>query len=170
MVFEIEKKFLVDVDLLTLPDEFVKIRQGYLHDGSCGRSEVRVRQKGEEGFLTLKSSTAGVRRLEFEYKIPSEDVDRIALAMCQNSIEKKRFSLNACGNEWLVDVFMGDLHGLVIAELELADEDEPFDLPEWVTKDVTADRTYYNSSLSSMKFNRENGQVKTKMYNDPHYR
>lgn len=145
MAVEIERKFLVDkrkLHALTFTSES-KIAQGYLSFSPT----VRVRLKDNRGFLTVKSSTVGISRQEFEYEIPAEDAEQL-LKLCGRFVLKKyRRKLEYGGHVWEVDFFAGRHAGLVLAEVELNAPDEPVDLPDWVSREVSGDARYFNSNL-----------------------
>ena len=154
MAVEIERKFLVDkrkLHALTFTSE-AKIAQGYLSFSPT----VRVRLKDNRGFLTIKSSTVGISRQEFEYEIPAEDAEQL-LKLCGRYVLKKyRRKLEYGGHVWEVDFFAGRHAGLVLAEVELSAPDEPVDLPDWVSREVSGDARYFNSNL--VKSNRTFGK------------
>lgn len=142
---EIERKFLVDTARWRPAGPGVAFRQGYL--SSHPERVVRVRLEGDAAKLTIKGLTAGVSRLEFEYGIPRADAEQL-LALCERPlIEKVRHTEEHAGKTWEIDVFHGDNEGLVIAELELASEGEPFTAPPWAIEEVSHDPRYYNASL-----------------------
>lgn len=146
---EIERKFLVD-PAWRPPGAGTEICQGYL--SSHPERVVRVRIAGERAYLTIKGATVGVTRLELEYAIPVADA-RAALAICEPPlIEKRRHVVEHAGKRWEIDVFAGANAGLVIAELELASEDEPFERPPWLGAEVSDDPRYYNSNLIARPF------------------
>lgn len=145
MAIEIERKFLVDKrkmrGLKFLSSE--KIFQGYLSRDPT----VRVRLKGERGFLTIKSLTRGISRQEFEYEIPTADAEEL-LKLCGRKVLKKyRRKIFYGGHVWEIDFFAGRHAGLILAEVELSSPDEPVDLPDWITVEVSGDKRYYNSNL-----------------------
>ena len=146
MALEIEHKYLVRNDgFRNLATDSIHISQGYL----CREPErtVRVRIKGEKGFLTIKGKNSGAVRSEFEYEIKLDDARKM-LAMCVPPIlEKIRYIVPFDGHTWEVDEFLGHLTGLVTAEIELATPDESYQIPDFVGKDVTGDAAYYNSNL-----------------------
>jgi adenylate cyclase len=142
---EIERKFLVDVARWRPAGPGVVFRQGYL--STHPERTVRVRIEGDAGKLTIKGKTAGISRLELEYPIPLADAEQL-LALCERPlIEKVRHTEPHAGKTWEIDVFGGDNAGLVLAELELPSEDEPFTAPPWVLEEVSHDPRYYNASL-----------------------
>lgn len=144
---EIERKFLVNDELLDVVKylQSKKIRQGYISD--VDGKTVRVRTKGEKGFLTIKGKSSGISRDEFEYEIPFEDANQLLQNFCPKVLEKERFDLIIGEKKWEIDIFHGKLEGLIIAELELASEDEAFELPGWIQEEVSDDVQYYNSRL-----------------------
>lgn len=144
---EIERKFLVDTAKWQPMGEGLSIRQGYL-SAEKGRT-VRVRTKGDKAFFTIKGPSSGISRTEFEYEIPVEDVNLMLDELCLKPlIEKVRHVEEHKGRIWEIDVFSGDNAGLVMAEVELPDENAEVELPDWVTEEVSHDRRYYNSCLS----------------------
>lgn len=150
MAFEIERKFLVCGDGWRDGSPGLRMAQGYLTLDPD--RTVRVRLAGEDAWLTVKGRAQGVRRAEFEYEIPAADA-RELLAMCLPSvIDKTRHRVESGGHVWEVDVFHGANEGLVLAEVELADESVSPELPPWVGEEVSADLRYYNASLASRPF------------------
>ncbi len=142
---EIERKFLVRSDAFKLGARGVLFRQGYLSRDPD--RVVRVRSEGEEATLAVKGLTVGASRIEFEYPIPIEDAPRL-LAMCHPPvIEKTRWLVDVGQHRFEIDEFHGANAGLVVAEIELTREDEPFDRPDWLGEEVTGDARYYNSNL-----------------------
>jgi adenylate cyclase len=122
------------------------MRQGYLSIG--GDCSVRVRIAGTKAHLNLKSATLGVSRSEFDYPIPLTDGEQILETLCLKPlIEKTRYLIDHGEHVWEIDVFEGDNTGLVVAEIELIDPHEPFELPEWAGVEVSGDPRYYNVSL-----------------------
>lgn len=148
---EIERKFLVIGNAWKSLGHSTVLRQGYLNDEK--ERTVRVRVAGDKGFLTVKGKNTGAVRAEFEYEIPVSD----ALAMLETMalrplIEKTRSVIEYAGHTWEVDEFTGDNAGLVVAEIELTDENEVFEKPDWIGDEVTGDARYFNSSLISRPF------------------
>ncbi len=144
---EIEYKFLVDRDQWnTLEKPTPKlIVQSYLQN--TPEKTVRVRVKGNQGFLTIKGATKGVTRTEFEYEIPLEEAEEMIATFHLPHIRKKRYEIQVDQHLWEVDVFEGALAGLILAEVELSEETEHFTKPTWITQDVSTDPKYYNAVL-----------------------
>ena len=150
MAQEIERKFLVDGDFKKEAYDAIRITQGYL--SSMPQRVVRVRVKGEKGYITIKgeADASGVSRFEWEKEISLEEAEALLKLAEPGIIDKTRYLIKNtdCRHIWEVDVFHGENEGLVIAEIELSDENDPFDKPEWLGKEVTGDKRYYNSYLS----------------------
>lgn len=148
MGVEIERKFLVESEAWR--DEVAShsdIRQGYL--AVTGGNTVRVRIKDDAAFLTVKSAGPAIRRQEFEYPIPLNDAEALLALRCGRLIEKRRHVVPHGALRFEVDVFSGDLAGLVIAEIELPDETTAFVRPAWLGEEVTDDPRYANASLAT---------------------
>ena len=154
-MIEIERKFLVKGDFYPFVNKKERIIQGYF----CASFErtVRLRIKEESAFITIKgpSSKGGFSRAEFEYEIPLIDAIEM-MKLCQSIIEKERYYIPEGKHTFEVDVFHGAHEGLIIAELELSSEDEPFNRPDWLGEEVTGDKRYYNSYLSVHPINPSN--------------
>ncbi len=150
MAQEIERKFLVTSDEYRgMAERVFEIRQGYL-SRVPGRT-VRIRIKGEEGYITIKgkSTMSGLSRFEWEKRIEVADAEEL-LKLCEPGIiEKRRYIVPFKGHTFEVDEFLGALEGRVIAEIELKSLDESFDSPTWLGREVTGDPAYYNSTLSA---------------------
>jgi adenylate cyclase len=148
MPLEIERKFLVEGDAWRAVVRHRELyRQGYV--AGSERCSVRVRVGGDHAWLGLKGQVQGATRLEYEYAIPVGEANEILDALCEHGrVEKWRHWVPHAGHEWEVDEFLGDNSGLVVAELELSDECEPFVRPEWLGAEVTEDVRYFNSSLA----------------------
>lgn len=147
MAQEIEKKFLVAGEFKESAKKATRITQGYL--SSVPERTVRVRVKGDKGYITVKGigNDSGASRFEWEKEIPVEDV-RDLLKICEPGvIDKTRYLVDCDGHTFEVDEFYGDNEGLVVAEVELGDEDEAFTRPSWLGEEVTGDKKYYNSML-----------------------
>ena len=149
-MIEIERKFLIDTKLWKPTVKGIKISQGYLTIDS--EKVIRVRIADEQGFITIKGKASGISRTELEYEIPKNDAE-ILLKMCNGFVvEKIRFKEKFLNMIWEVDVFEGKNKGLFLAEIELENENQVFDLPDWVGEEVTFDYHYYNSWLSKQPF------------------
>ena len=147
MAQEIEKKFLVAGEFKESAKKATRITQGYF--SSVPERTVRVRVKGEKGYITVKGigNDSGASRFEWEKEIPVEDV-RDLLKICESGvIDKTRYLVDCDGHTFEVDEFYGDNEGLVVAEVELSDENEAFTRPSWLGEEVTGDKKYYNSML-----------------------
>lgn len=144
---EIEYKFLVDHELWSKVDkpQPTLIVQGYI--SKRVESTVRVRIKGNQGFLTIKGKTVGITRSEFEYEIPVDDAEAMISLFTEKHIRKHRFEVIHAGKRWEVDEFHGPLEGLILAELEVESESEQFVKPNWITDDVSTDPNYFNAVL-----------------------
>ena len=154
MALEIERKFLVAGEYKSLAVSHSRITQGYISSAS-GRT-VRVRIRGEKGFLTIKGPSAqgGLSRFEWEKEIPVSEAESL-LAICEPGVIDKTRWLVPAGDgvhTWEVDEFHGDNEGLVMAEIELRSEDDVFEKPSWLGEEVTGDRRYYNSMLTKRPF------------------
>lgn len=147
MAQEIEKKFLVKGDFKPSVSKQMRITQGYL--SSVPERTVRVRVKGDKGFITIKGigNKSGASRYEWEKEIPVSEVNEL-LEICEPGvIDKTRYQVNLDGLTFEVDEFYGDNEGLTVAEVELSSEDQQFTKPEWLGEEVTGDVKYYNSML-----------------------
>ena len=150
---EIERKFLVTGTEWKHLGEKMHIWQGYI--SSIDGTVVRVRIAGERAYLTVKGKTAGIQRSEFEYPIPVEDARQMLKELCaENQVEKYRYIVQFKGFIWEVDEFLGKNAGLVIAEVELEDENQKPDIPGWIGEEVTGHHRYYNSSLAKHPYSR----------------
>lgn len=147
MFQEIERKFLVKGDFKADAVQSVEITQGYLcKDNGL---TVRVRIKGDKGFLTIKGKRTGISRFEWEKEISENEAFALLEQADSRRITKTRHLVkNTDGRHvWEVDEFHGDNEGLIMAEIELSDENEPFDKPDWIGEEVTDDPRYYNAQL-----------------------
>ncbi|MEX2350693.1 MAG: CYTH domain-containing protein [Flavobacteriaceae bacterium] len=152
-MLEIERKFLVTSERFK-QEAFrqTRIVQGFLN--THPERTVRVRIKGNQGFLTVKgiSNKAGTIRTEWEKEISATDAEAL-LKLCEPGIiAKTRYEVKAGKHIFEVDEFSGENEGLIVAEVELKSEDEVFEKPSWLGKEVTGDLKYYNSQLSFNPF------------------
>lgn len=148
-MIEIERKFLVS-SLAFKEETFAQndIAQGYLN--SNPERTVRIRIKGKKGFITIKGigNESGASRMEWEKEIPLEQAKAL-LKLCEKGvIEKTRYEVKSGNHIIEIDEFHGDNEGLIMAEIELNDENESIKKPEWLGQEVTGDKRYYNSYLS----------------------
>lgn len=151
-MIEIEKKYLVNEKWSAPKKGGEYFRQGYLAE-SGATTRVRVicpkdEPENKKAFLTIKGKTEGISRLEFEYEIPVADAEAMLQMALYPIIEKYRYRMPVGGKIWEVDEFLGVHKGLIIAEIELSDENEGFELPEWAGEEVSLDRSYSNAALS----------------------
>jgi len=148
MAQEIERKFLVKGDFKSDIVKETRITQGYL--SAVPERTVRIRVKGEKGFITIKGigNKSGASRYEWEKEISIKEAQEL-LELCEpGMIDKTRFIVPADGNlKFEVDEFYGDNEGLTVAEIELPTEETPFTKPEWLGEEVTGNARYYNSML-----------------------
>jgi adenylate cyclase len=147
MGIEIERKFLLkDDSWRQAADAGMHLVQGYLIGGK--QASVRVRIEGEHAFLNIKGATLGMRRHEYEYAIPVQEAQALLEDLCEKPlIDKVRYHVTHAGMLWEIDVFSRENTGLVVAEIELTHETQPFERPDWLGEEVTEDPRYYNVSL-----------------------
>ena len=144
MATEIERKFLVRGNDWR-QGRPLRISQGYLNRDKA--RSVRIRIAESRAYLTIKGPSQGASRAEYEYEIPRHDAEEL-MALCEGRpLEKNRYTVPHAGVTWEVDEFLGVNAGLVIAEIELAHEEQAFQRPAWVSTEVTHDPRYFNSSL-----------------------
>lgn len=144
---EIERKFLVrSMDFIAQATEHHEIEQGYLSKSPT----IRVRIRDDQAFMTIKSSKLreGLAKFEWEKEIDVADAQELMQLCLPGVISKTRYIIPCPnGRKWEVDVFHGRLDGRVLAELELGDENEAFDRPEWLGEEVTGMPQYYNANM-----------------------
>lgn len=154
MSVEIERKFKVlNMDFIAEAQSKTRIVQAFLN--SDKNRTVRVRIKGNNGYLTIKgiSNESGTSRFEWEKEIAVTEAEAL-LKLCEEGIiEKHRYEVKKGIHLYEVDVFHGDNQGLIVAEIELNSEDEDFEKPSWIGEEVTGQKQYYNSLLSKNPFN-----------------
>ena len=152
MSHEIERKFLVKGEYKTHAMRSSRIVQGYL-SSVTGRT-VRIRIRGEKGYITVKgkSNESGLSRYEWEKEIPLNEAEELLLLCEPGAIDKTRYEILVGKHIFEVDEFYGDNEGLTLAEVELESEGESYEKPEWLGEEVTGDRRYYNSSLTKHPF------------------
>ena len=160
MGIEIERKFLITSDAWrAAAHRVIDMAQGYLNDSASvvqglQNASVRVRLEGEDARLNIKSREMGASRQEFDYPIPVADAHALIALCVGGTVVKRRHFVNHAGHEWEVDEFLGDNAGLIVAEIELAAEDEAFALPDWAGREVTHLPRYYNLNLVAHPFSR----------------
>lgn len=146
MAKEIERKFLVTNQDWKKEATGILYRQGYL--SSVKERTVRVRIINDKAFITVKGANSGITRLEFEYEIPLDDATVMLDTLVEKPIiEKKRYKIKQGSLTWEIDEFLGDNAGLIVAEIELANEQQTFTKPAWIGQEVSDDQRYYNSNL-----------------------
>ena len=149
---EIERKFLVHkrMDWKRLASSCSHIQQGYF----AAVNTVRVRIRDDKGYLTIKgpSHNGGLSRYEFEKEITLQEAQQLMLLCESGVIDKHRYLVPYAGHTFEVDEFHGDNDGLVMAEVELKSENEPFESPDFIGKEVTGDRRFYNSHMRKNPF------------------
>ncbi len=152
---EIERRFLVDISRLPKLSKGKLQIQGYFNPSPSIQPEIRVRLEENKALVTFKSFVTAVTRQEFEYEIPPKDAQRL-LEMTEHKVRKIRHHLKLDNTSWVIDFFQDDNSPLVIAEIELKAEDEAFEKPLWLTKEVTEDLRYTAISLAFKPFSKFN--------------
>ncbi len=145
-MLEIERKYLMkSMDWKSeIIQSITNIKQAYLFEDLD--KSVRIRIRGDHAFLTIKMGK-GVTRNEFEYLIPVNDAEEMIEKAALLCLEKERYVIQYKGKDWEIDVFKGKYQGLVLAEIELANENDQIELPSWIGEEVTNDPTYLNVNL-----------------------
>ena len=152
MGVETERKFLLASDAWRAQArDRTRMEQGYLGGERCS---VRVRIEGDAAFLNIKSRELGARRLEFEQPLPLADAQAMLAAFCPQRVQKWRHRVDSAPHVWEIDEFLGENAGLVVAEIELGAEDEPFARPHWLGAEVTDEARYYNLNLAATPYSR----------------
>jgi len=154
MAKETERKFLVTGPYKNLAFNQLYIKQGYI--SSQPERSVRIRTKGDKGYITIKgeSNASGISRFEWEKEISVEEAEDLFQLCEPGIIEKIRYEIKVGKHIFEVDEFFGDNQGLTVAEIELNYETEVFIRPEWIGREVTGDTRYYNSNLLKSPFNK----------------
>jgi adenylate cyclase len=146
MATEIERKFLVKSEEWRNLATGIIYRQGYI--ATKKGTTVRVRMAGNQGYLTIKSTSQGISRAEYEYEIPAADAQEMLDNLCEPPlIEKTRYKIAIDDLVWEVDEFVGENQGLIIAEVELSDANQTINIPNWIGQEVSDDARYYNANL-----------------------
>jgi len=151
MAKEIERKFLVKGDSWRRLAQGSVYSQGYISTQKT--ATVRVRIVGDQGYLTIKGPSVKYSRSEFEYLIPIADAEEMLETLCDHPlIEKTRYRVEQGNLTWEIDEFEGVNQGLIIAEVELSDEEQQIELPSWIGEEVSDDPKYFNSNLVKHPF------------------
>lgn len=155
MAKEIERKFLVKGDGWRKLAKGSVYRQGYI--ATQKEATVRIRIVGDRGYLTIKGPSVKYSRAEFEYAISVEDAQEMLNTLCDRPfIEKIRYRVEWGGLIWEIDEFDGVNKGLILAEVELTDEQQQIQLPEWIGEEVSENPKYFNSNLVRNPFSQWN--------------
>lgn len=154
MALEIERKFLIDPEKWKPSGEGTRMVQAYL--SVFPNPTVRVRIAGQQAFLTIKGNSETIARPEYEYEIPVADAEEMISLAVSRLVEKTRYTTDFEGLCWEIDVFSGENTGLMLAEIELKSTDQVIKLPDWIRREVTPDRRYYNSFLSEHPYSEWN--------------
>jgi adenylate cyclase len=147
MAQEIERKFLVKGKFKPFAKKSLRIKQGYI--SSDPERSVRIRISGDKGFITIKGigNKAGTSRYEWEKEIPIDEAEALLKICKPGIIEKTRYLVHHGDHTFEVDEFYGENKGLIIAEVELQSEEEQFEKPGWLGREITGDDRYYNVML-----------------------
>ena len=147
MGIEIKRKFLVKMKKgPMISNRKYEITQGYILN--LPEKVIRIRIfDNSTAYITIKGKNENMTRPEYEYNIPCAEGAELIKVMCTDIITKTRYICNVKNSKWEVDFFHGDNEGLIVAEIELKDEDDPIDYPEWIGKEVTGKKKYYNNNL-----------------------
>lgn len=145
---EIERKFLIDKNKWQQVNKPAGLfyRQGYLLTDP--NKTIRVRLTDQKAYLTIKGISVGATRSEYEYEIPVDEAKELLDNFSVSELSKIRYKITFANKLWEVDEFLGDNAGLIVAEIELTHEDEAFEIPDWITQEVTGEEKYYNSNLT----------------------
>jgi adenylate cyclase len=146
--FEIERKFLATPAVLPLCQSGTLLTQGYLFTDAV--TTIRIRRAGDRMLMTWKGPRTGISRSETEFEVAWEAGEALLASIPPHArIEKTRYRIEHTGATWDVDVFGSQLHGLILAEIELPRDDQLVVIPPWVSAEVTADERYRNSRLAA---------------------
>ena len=146
MNVEIERRFLVNESKLILPKNKKTIKQAYLFSNTD--QALRVRIIDNKSFITYKHKKSKINRYEFEYSIPKDDAEKLIQLSNNYIIHKDRYYQPIGKCTWEIDVFYGENEGLVIAEIELDDENDEIHLPDWIDREISTEKKYFNFNLS----------------------
>ncbi len=148
---EIERKFLLNGRPDVSPMKVINIRQGYI--AREGGNTVRIRDKDGTYILSVKAGNQGIGRHELEYEVPAEEGEILFSILPHAPLEKTREIYEHAGMIWEVDIFCGANQGLMVAEVELENEDQHVDLPNWIGPEVTGLSKFYNANIATNPFN-----------------
>ena len=146
MNIEIERKFLIK-ELPLVFEETIHIKQYYLSNNKNMVQRLRIFNK-ENAIMSFKEKTSKMSKYEFEYNIPLEDANKMISIADVPFIDKKRHIIHIDSLKWEIDEFLDKNKGLIIAEVELRSEDQSINIPNWIDKEVTNDKKYYNYNLA----------------------
>ena len=146
MNIEIERKFLIK-ELPLVFEETIHIKQYYLSNNKNMVQRLRIFNK-ENAIMSFKEKTSKISKYEFEYNIPLEDANKMISIADVPFINKKRHIIHIDSLKWEIDEFLDKNKGLIIAEVELETEDQSIKIPNWIDKEVTNDKKYYNYNLA----------------------
>ena len=146
MNIEIERKFLIE-ELPLKFEETIHIRQYYLSNSQNMVQRLRIFNQ-EKAIMSFKEKTSKISKYEFEYTIPLKDANKMISIADVPFIDKKRHIIHIDSLKWEIDEFLDKNKGLIIAEVELKTENQSISIPNWVGKEVTDDRKYYNYNLA----------------------
>ncbi len=154
---EIERKYLIkDLNPLNLKDrkDFLSIKQCYLKDDKNFIVRLRLQDSINEhkAFITIKGKTKGISRLEYEYEIPYIDALEMIVEFGEKILSKTRYHIEYNNQKFEVDIFEGQNEGLIIAELELKNQNQIVDLPNWIGEEISLDKRYFNNNLLKTPF------------------
>ncbi|MCL6263500.1 CYTH domain-containing protein [Craterilacuibacter sp. RT1T] len=152
MACEIERRFLLSGEDWRAAGTGLCLRQGFV--SLDAHHSVRVRIAGEQAWLTIKGEGMAISRPEFEYAIPLADAEAMLAGLCRYRVDKLRTRVRYAGKDWVIDEFFGDNAGLVLAEIELASEQEAFVRPPWLGAEVTSDARFSYAYLSQTPYSR----------------
>lgn len=155
---EIERKFLINEKLLNFPENGAEIKQGYITNTKDVVVRVRTVNQGNDqlAFLTIKGKNTGITRTEIEKELNYDEALTLINEFCSTLVEKTRYMVEFKGNVFEVDVFEGENKGLIIAEIELSSEEQSFEKPTWLGKEVSDDQRYYNNNLLKNPYSKWN--------------
>ena len=146
MNIEIERKFLIEELPLNF-EETIHIRQYYLSNSQNMVQRLRIFNQ-EKAIMSFKEKTSKISKYEFEYTIPLKDANKMISIADVPFIDKKRHIIHIDSIKWEIDEFLDKNKGLIIAEVELETEAQSIKIPNWIDKEVTNDKKYYNYNLA----------------------